>query len=76
MRCGKQRIVVKTWQEYSGNSLVTYTTTTCPDAACQKIIDRQLASQKEKRETMERDREERRALAKSTAEANKLVKKT
>jgi len=64
IRCGKQRIVVKTWKEYSGTSLITCTTMTCPDPACQAIVDRKLAAQKEKKEATERDREQRRVFAK------------
>lgn len=59
IRCGKQRIVVKTWQEKIENSLLTFTSMTCPDKDCQKIVDRQLAAQKEKKEAMEQARLER-----------------
>jgi len=50
IRCGKTRIVTKTWKEYVGTSTVTYTTTACPDQACQKIVDKKLAAMREKRE--------------------------
>ncbi len=61
-RCGKPRIVVKTWKEYIRGSILVHTSTSCPDAACQKIVDGKLAAQKEKREAMEKERMER-ALA-------------
>ncbi len=63
-RCGKQRIVVKTWEENSGNSVLFCTTTACPDPKCQEIVDRKLAAQKQKKEDTVRDREKRRELAK------------
>ena len=43
IRCGKQRIDGKSWKEKSGSSIVTYTKTICPDAACQKLLDRAIA---------------------------------
>lgn len=50
IRCGKVRVFEKTWKEYIGTSLLTYTRSVCVDAACQKIVDEQIAAQKEKRE--------------------------
>lgn len=49
IRCGKQRVFEKTWKEYIGTSLLTYTRSVCADALCQEIVDKQLALQKEKR---------------------------
>ncbi|MBI2039641.1 hypothetical protein HYT18_01050 [Candidatus Microgenomates bacterium] len=43
IRCGKQRIDGKSWQEKSGISIVTRTKTICPDSGCQKILDRMIA---------------------------------
>lgn len=42
IRCGKERIIAKSWKEQVGRSLLTYTTNICPDAACQKLIDKEL----------------------------------
>ncbi|MBI2036100.1 hypothetical protein HYT17_00470 [Candidatus Microgenomates bacterium] len=50
IRCGKERVVAKKWKEYVGTSLLTHTQTICPDVACQKLVDKELASLKEKRE--------------------------
>lgn len=52
IRCGKTRVVAKVWQEYVGQSLVTNTITVCPDPACQKIVDEELAVRREKRELL------------------------
>lgn len=49
IRCGKQRIVVKTYQELVGNHMITYTETSCPDTACQKKLVKQLDQEKIKR---------------------------
>jgi len=50
IRCGKTRVVSKVWQEYLGQSLVTYTETVCPDPACQKIVEEEIVARREKRE--------------------------
>ncbi len=75
IRCGKERKVVKTWKENSGNSVLTYTTMVCPDAKCQEIVDRKLAALREKREATERDREQRRAFAKNITRTGINLKK-
>lgn len=50
IRCGKQRIIVKTHQELVGSGMVQYTETTCPNLDCQKKVDNELRKEKEKRE--------------------------
>lgn len=50
IRCGKQRVIVDTWKEHVGKSLLTHTSFSCPDRDCQKIVDGELAAIKEKRE--------------------------
>lgn len=59
IRCGKQRIVAKTWKEPTKGGVITHTTTACPVAACQKIVDQQFAAQKEKREAIEKEKQKR-----------------
>lgn len=39
IRCGKLRIMGRTWSEDVGFSQVTYTLTVCPDADCQKVVE-------------------------------------
>lgn len=48
IQCGKERIDGKSWEEKSGISVVTYTDTVCPDAECQKIVDKAIADRKAK----------------------------
>lgn len=59
IRCGRPRIAVKTWKEYSRAGLVIHTTTTCPNPDCQKIINQQFAAQKKKQETIEKAKQKR-----------------
>ena len=42
IRCGKTRILAKTWKEKLGESLINYTQTVCPDPVCQKIVESEL----------------------------------
>jgi hypothetical protein len=60
-RCGKTRIVSKTWTEkvetYSGHAVVTHTTTICPDPDCQSVVDKDLAEQKEHRDQLKKESE-------------------
>ncbi|MEK7111996.1 MAG: hypothetical protein AAB875_01585 [Patescibacteria group bacterium] len=50
--CGKERVVIKTYKEYVGNSLVINTLTACPDPDCQSRIDTQLAKEERFRAEM------------------------
>lgn len=72
-RCGRERIVSKTWKEnvkiYSGTSPVVHVDTVCPVSACQKVVDGQLAVQKEKRAFIAHNQELR------AAERQKRVRK-
>lgn len=45
IRCGKTRIVAKTWKANG----VKFTQTVCPDKDCQKIINNEMARIKKKR---------------------------
>lgn len=48
IRCGKQRIQAKSWDEKINGSIVTYTLTVCPDADCQKLVDAELQKHKDR----------------------------
>ena len=63
IRCGKKRVVAKTWTETiktsSGTSLLTHILSVCPDAACQKKVEQLLAKQKQLSLDKQRASEER-----------------
>lgn len=50
VRCGKTRVIVKTWTEKTENSVLKYTLAECPDKACQKIVDAANDEREEKRQ--------------------------
>ncbi|MDP3973949.1 MAG: hypothetical protein Q8P92_03895 [Candidatus Daviesbacteria bacterium] len=58
IRCGKQRIESKSWEEKMGASVITYSLTVCPDRDCQKIVDEEIAERKEKADLILRKKEE------------------
>lgn len=49
--CGKQRIVVSKSSEMVGNSLAVSREMVCPDAECQKKLDKRLDEEQRKRES-------------------------
>lgn len=54
IECGKQRIDGKSWKGKVGSAVVTYTLTICPDAQCQKLVDKAFADKKEKSQLLAR----------------------
>jgi hypothetical protein len=73
-RCGKVRVVVKTYKEYIGNSLVVTALTSCPDPECQAVIDKQLEKEQKFREDMKIASEKRLVEAKERKAENALRK--
>jgi len=41
VRCRKERVAVKTWEEKINGSSVFFTLASCPDLSCQKIVDQE-----------------------------------
>lgn len=73
-RCGNERKLSKTWEEeivmYGRTTKIKHEEFVCNDAACQKIVEGLLLTQKEKRESLERQKEqEKQAKIKRLAEA-------
>ena len=60
IRCGKERIEGKTWtvKNGSGPNTVTHIMTICPDRACQKILDKELAERRAKNDLLVKERAE------------------
>ena len=63
IRCGKERIVSKTWKEevtnFFGSSFITHTETVCPDEECQKIVDAKFKQEREKKEALLAEKQKR-----------------
>lgn len=59
IRCGTERIVLKTWKEKVGISYVTNIETICPNSECQKEVDSDNKKQRDKQIAMRLKREQR-----------------
>jgi len=59
--CGTERVIVRTWKEKIGNSVVVNTETACPHPECQRKVDLENRRQREKNNMMKL-RSEQRAL--------------
>lgn len=58
-RCGKERIVKTSNTELMEKSVVTYTTTICPDPECQKLVEKGLVVEENKRRVIREEQEKR-----------------
>lgn len=78
-RCGKPRVVIRTYQKTINNSKILYTITGCSDEECQKKVDEGLKKEKEKREHIKEEQvkreEQRRKNSKKRTVANATNKK-
>ncbi len=48
IKCGKERMDGRSWKEKNGTSVITHTATVCPDADCQKLVDKDIEDRKAK----------------------------
>ncbi len=48
IKCGKERVVVRTWKEKIYDSVITNTETRCPNPDCQKEVDMDNKKSKDK----------------------------
>jgi len=53
-RCGEPRIVLNSLTEKVGESLITRTQMVCSDPTCQTVVDKQLETERVKRESFAR----------------------
>lgn len=75
IRCGKERVVVRTWVEQVGYSQVTNTLMTCPDPECQKLVTAENRKQTNRNKQMKRKSEERTKLRYANALKKRKEKK-
>ena len=73
-RCGKPRIIVKTYEEKIESSTVTYTITECSDPACQKLVNKTLQTEKNKRKFIKDEQVKREEVRRLAIEEKKLHK--
>ncbi len=49
VRCGKERIEMRSWVEHGKSPTVTHTANSCPDPACQAIVEQMNMAREAKR---------------------------
>lgn len=75
IRCGNQRIVLKTSKEKMGNSVITTVETVCPDAECQKKVDQENKRQRDKTLALRLKGEQRALQRKAMRDAEMAAKR-
>lgn len=75
IRCGKTRIVEKTWTENLNGSILTFTNTVCPDSECQKIVNEELQNKKDKINKIQKESLKRRMKTRKNQKLAKKIKK-
>ncbi len=75
IRCGSQRIVLKTSKEKMGNSVITTVETVCPDAECQKKVDQENKRQRDKTLALRLKGEQRALQRKAMRDAEMAAKR-
>jgi hypothetical protein len=74
VRCGNERIVIKTSEEIYGSSVVITRETACSNVECQKVVDSD--NQKQVARTAElKSKSEQRALQRRTTKASEKGEK-
>lgn len=58
-RCGKERIIARTWKEKIGNSVIVNTEKICPDPECQKKVNADNKKQRDKYRAITKKSQER-----------------
>jgi hypothetical protein len=59
--CGKERVVIKTFKEKVGNSVIINSVTACPDKECQKKVEVMLTKEKAHRDEIQSEFRKREA---------------
>jgi len=75
IRCGKQRVVVKTEKEYINSSLISTAITSCPDDACQGFVNVILGKEKLLREKIVENHEREKLLREKRMRRGRIRRK-
>lgn len=73
-RCGKVRVVTKTYREKVGTAYVEYTETACPDSDCQSRVNTQLANDATKRANIKNEQDKREKERKDRISENRAAR--
>lgn len=74
IKCGRERVIVRTWTEKVYDSVITNTETRCPNPDCQKEVDRDNKKQKDRHEALRLKSEQRARDRKVTLHDKKIAR--
>lgn len=74
VRCGKERIIVRVWEEKTTYSTVTNTETACPNPECQKQVTAENKKQTDKQAAIKK-RSDERAVERRAGRSKKILPK-
>jgi len=75
IRCGRERVFVRSWEEKIGESIIINTQTTCPNPECQKEVDKDNKKQRDRMTAMRNKSLERAEERKIARTAQRLTQK-
>lgn len=75
IRCGRERVVARIWEEKIDGSLITNTETVCPDPACQKLVNIDIKRQQDKHAAIRLKNEQRILNRKALRDAERAERK-
>lgn len=75
VRCGKERVISKTWKEKLYDSVIINTQTVCPDSDCQKKVNLENKKQQDKYTALKLRSEQRATDRKIVKDAERAAKK-
>lgn len=74
MRCGKDRVVAKIWQEKMGNSTVITKEMVCPDEDCQKKVNADNKKQQDRYASLKLKNAQRLVARRAAIDAERAAK--
>ena len=76
VRCGKERKVVRTWEEKIEGSVIVNTESVCPDPSCQKEVEADNKKSRDRHAAMKQKSQERALRRRASADAMRANSKT
>lgn len=76
IRCGKERKVIRTWEEKIEGSTIINTESVCPDPSCQKLVEADNKKSRDRHAAMKQKSQERALRRRASADAVRASSKT
>lgn len=73
IRCGTERIIVKTWKEKIGDSVIINKKSICPNPECQEKVDLDNKKERDKNKAFRLKSEQRAMVKKAKRDADRVM---